>query len=355
MANRQSVKSNIISKLTSLFSLVKHVEVLNSDIADNVVFREDVALAQTSSASNITIDFDGKDRVDLTRTGGSLNITASNIGDGETKFLLITKTAGQVVTWVGITDITPVKQNANALSIVLYEIVRKSSQYFVKAWVENVKTATDSIEGVLETGTAAEHNALTAVDKIVVPGRIPTASASQRGIQKNATNTESNALYSTSLTVTPGTIPISSTAQTGVIKVATGAQNDAGTPGNLAVIASELKRKYDALVSLISGSSAFAFNTSGKASNVTIAQLSGRYSGKNQFITGRLTVTSTTGAEYFIGAITGYQSPGFEVYFPLSASVNTSENAYGRIDTSGNIRVKFFNNGTWNFAVPIIG
>lgn len=141
MANRTTVKSNIVTKNVPTVNNTILGDILNADLADNICFREDVAVTQSSSASAISVDFTGKDRVDLTRTGGTLNITVTGIEDGETKFLLVTKTAGQAVTWVGVTDITPIKSNADALPLVLYEIVRKGSNYFVKAWVETIQVA----------------------------------------------------------------------------------------------------------------------------------------------------------------------------------------------------------------------
>lgn len=217
--NRQTFTSNVTSKIQPKVTTAIHRDMLINDLAASVVFGQDVAIPQSSAISNITVDFTGKDRVDLTRTGGSLNITVTGIDDGETKFLLITKTSGQAVTFVGVTDVTPVKQNANALNLVLYEIVRKSSYYFAKAWVENVKTATEDIEGVLETATSAEANALSVINKIITPGRIPIASTSQRGVVEHATS----------------------------------AENDAGTAGNLVVTAAEMKRKYDAALAYAYG------------------------------------------------------------------------------------------------------
>lgn len=217
--NRQTFTSNVTSKIQPKVTTAIHRDVLINDLAASVVFGQDVAIPQSSSTSNITVDFTGKDRIDLTRTGGSLNITVTGIDDGETKFLLISKTPGQAVTWVGVTDVTPIKANANALNLVLYEIVRKSSYYFAKAWVENVKTATETIEGVLEIATAAEANGLSVTNKIVTPGRIPIASTSQRGVVKHATS----------------------------------AENDAGTAGNLVVTAAEMKRKYDASLAYSDG------------------------------------------------------------------------------------------------------
>jgi len=138
MANRTTVKSNIVTQNVPTVTNAIMTNMLNAELADNVRFREDVAVIQASAISAIVVDFAGKDRVDLTRTGGSLAISVTGIDDGETKYLLVTKTAGQAVSWVGITDITPVKANADALPLVLYELVRKGANYFVKAWVDTV-------------------------------------------------------------------------------------------------------------------------------------------------------------------------------------------------------------------------
>jgi hypothetical protein len=190
--NRQSFTSNVTTKIQPLVTTAIHRDVLINDLAASVVFGQDVALPQTSTSSNITVDFTGKDRVDLTRTGGSLNITITGLDDGEVKYLLITKSPGQAVTFVGVTDITPIKQNANALNLVLYEIVRKGSYYFAKAWVENVKTATETIEGVAEVATQAESNALSVTNKMITPGRFPSASTTQRGISRFGTDMEAD-------------------------------------------------------------------------------------------------------------------------------------------------------------------
>jgi hypothetical protein len=350
MANRTTSKSNIITKNVPTVTNAILTDILNNELAENVVFGEDVAVVQNSGSSNISVDFTGKDRVDLTRTGGSLNITLSGIGDGEVKYLLIAKTSGQAVSFVGVTDVTPIKANANALSLVLYEIVRKSSYYFAKAWVENVKTATDTIEGVLETATQAESNALSAVDKTVTPGRQPIASTSQKGIIEIATQTEANALADVLRSMTPGTLPLSTTTQKGLIEIATAAQNNAGTAGNLAVIASELKRKLDDAAD----SSALSFSGTPAAGNY-VTTLRGKKLGKVQSITGAIGNT-VSGGELFVGTISGYQSPGYEVYFPLTVRTTASGKATGRIDGSGNIYVIYYAIQTnWVFTVSFIG
>lgn len=344
--NRQSFTSNVTTKIQPLVTTAIHREVLINDLAPSIVFGQDVAIPQSSSISNITVDFTGKDRVDLTRTGGSLNITVTGLDDGETKFLLITKTAGQAVTWVGVTDVTPVKQNANALNLVLYEIVRKSSYYFAKAWVENVKSATETIEGVLETATAAEANALSVTNKIITPGRIPIAGDAQRGLVERATAAECNALTDAERFVTPARIPLATQTQQGIIRVATQAENDAGTAGNLAVISSELKRKFEESTVLT-----FTGTTNAGLSVIT---LFGRKSGSILFVTGRINNTEW-GQDLYLKTISGYTSPGGIVYFPINAISDTDKSGWGRITEEGDIILQpWRDNITWVFNAVVV-
>jgi hypothetical protein len=331
--NRQSFTSNVTTKIQPLVTTAIHRDVLINDLAASVVFGQDVALPQTATATNITVDFTGKDRVDLTRTGGALNITLSGIDDGETKFLLITKTAGQAVTFVGVTDVTPIKANANALNLVLYEIVRKSSSYFAKAWVENVKTATETIEGVLEIATAAEANAISALDKIITPGRIPVASQTQKGI----------------------------------IEIATSAEVDAGSIGNLAVIALELKRKYDALVAYadalvaaldtdLDASEALAF-TGVPNSILTVKALAGHKWHKILSITGNVSNSGgNEGTAMLVKRINGYTTPGYNVEFPICSKDNLGETGTGYVDGNGDIYIIPMHSSPtgWVFNISII-
>jgi hypothetical protein len=224
MANRTTVKSNIIALNVPSVDNAELNLMLNGELADNVVFKDAVVAVQVSTISNITCDFTGKDRIELTRTGGTLVITPTNLPDGSPVYLFIHKTAGYAVTFTIAVDQTEVQAYVTATTNVLYEIIQKGSVRYARAFLRTVKTATDSIEGVLPIASAAEVAALTILNKSVVPGRIPLATDSQKG----------------------------------VIEVALPAENDAGTAGNLAVIASELKRKYDAaLVAAAAASTAY--------------------------------------------------------------------------------------------------
>jgi hypothetical protein len=254
MNDRTTAKSNIVGlNVPSVTNAVMN-QMLNDNICDNVVFRKDVTGPPLAfGLSNINLDFTGKDRLDITRTGGSLNITVAGIEDGERKFLLITKTPGEGITWVGVIDITPVTAYVSLAAVVLYEIVRKGSLYIANAWLKTIQQATDAYQGILAIATESQCNDLTVVNKIVTPGRIPIASDTQKGVIEIATQEECNAMAIATKAITPVRIPIATTTQKGVAKFATSAQIDAGTDsdqgGSLVVIPSELKRKYDAAVS----------------------------------------------------------------------------------------------------------
>jgi hypothetical protein len=230
---------------------------------------------------------------------------------------------------------------------VLYEIVRKSSYFFAKAWAENVKSATDGIEGVLKTATQAESNGLSVTNKIVTPGRMPIAGDAQRGVAEIATAAECNALADTTRYVTPGRIPLATETQQGIIRVATQAENDAGTAGNIAVIASELARK------LQTSGEALSF-TGVTATGLSITTLFGKKTGNVLFLTGRIGNTEW-GQDLFLKTISGYVSPGGIVYFPMSLITASDRSGWGRITEVGDIILQpWEDNQTWVFNVAIV-
>lgn len=225
--NRTTAKADIVALNVPSVSNATMNTMLNEKLADNVRFREDVAVSQAASTSNITVDFTNKDRIDLTRTGGALNITISGMGDGEDKSLLIVKTAGQIVTFANATDITPVKTNADALATVLYELKRKGANYFAKAWVETVQMA-----------SLAEAQALTITNKAIAPGTIPIGNTTQKGVVDKATLAQAKEFDS-------GTYDADVHGK--VITVETQPKGDVDQPGAVAIAENMSSQDYDEL------------------------------------------------------------------------------------------------------------
>lgn len=191
--NRTTVKSNIQTLNVPSVTNAELNTMLRTYLSDNLKFLEDDARYQLSSATIINCDFTGKDRIDLERKAGPLQIHVAGIADGEEVFLLITKTAGNSISWVGVTDITPVKAYVTASSLILYSIVNKGGNYFSWAWIESVKQATISIPGIALIANQAEHDALSSTNKFCVPGYLPTPSTTQRGLYETATTSEIDA------------------------------------------------------------------------------------------------------------------------------------------------------------------
>lgn len=156
--NRSTAKSSIQSLNVPSVTNAELNTMLQNYLADNIKFYADEAFTQASSTTNINLDFTGKDRIDLTRTGGALNITLSGLSDGDQKYILITKTGGQTISFANATDITPAQQNTDSLSTVLYEVIRKGSNYFAWAYVETVQIA-----------SSAEARALADTTKYITP------------------------------------------------------------------------------------------------------------------------------------------------------------------------------------------
>src|SRR3990167_1532805 len=145
MSNRTTVKTNIVAQNVPTVSNAYLTAMLNTELADNLVFREDVVGTQSSSVSAITCDFTGKDRINLTRTGGSLLITLTGLSDGEHKYLYVTKTAGQTITFSSATDVTPLTSNLTAASTILFEVWKKQIAYpFVRAIYNTITVASEA-------------------------------------------------------------------------------------------------------------------------------------------------------------------------------------------------------------------
>lgn len=122
----------------------------------------------------------------------------------------------------------------------------------------------------------------------------------------------------------------------GITKHASAAQIDAGTAGNLVVIASQLKRKYDELYNSVSVSF-----TGTPDANFSSVSLNGNRLGKSWSITGSfIAVNSNYGNPKYLGTIAAYVSPGYIHRFVLQ-SYNTSviEGGYGYINTNGAIYI----------------
>lgn len=248
--NRTTVKNKISALNVPSVSNADMNTMLRNYLADNLMFLADVAVYKIYlTTSNITLDFDEVDRIDLERRGGALNLTIANLNDGNVKWVRITKSVSEVITWVNAIDETEIPDNITNLDAVLYMVVNKGGTIYVKAFTNSVLQATETILGVLKIATELEHNALSVTDKVCVPGRLPLSSTAQKGLVEIATEAEHKFLSVTDRVCVPGWLPRGSTIQSGLVEIADSTQidegedTDSGGKDQLVVQPSELLRK----------------------------------------------------------------------------------------------------------------
>jgi len=113
-------------------------------------------------------------------------------------------------------------------------------------------------------------------------------------------------------------------------------------------VVTKLKSELDLNVTTISF-------TGTPASGNTVTSLRGVKRGPVQSITGVIGNTAS-GGELYIGTISGYESPGYTVYFGFTSRSATDQDAAGRIDTDGKIYGLYHTTRTnWTFTVTTIG
>lgn len=144
--NRTTVKANITTLNVPSVSNADLNTMLKDYLSDNLVFGADVVDTISSTSTSVTLDWDLKDRIDLSRQSGvgNFNITNNNISDGEVKYLLISKQNGDTISFTDATDITPVTANVDSQTTVLYEIVRKGTNYYARAWLDFANIASET-------------------------------------------------------------------------------------------------------------------------------------------------------------------------------------------------------------------
>ena len=134
--NRTEIKSQVTTKIVPKVTNTVHIDLLNNDVIDNIVVREDIVATETPIGSNVTVDFSDKDLAIITTAVNlTVSISAANIANGDSaKYIQITKGLGDTVTFSDATDITPDPENVDDnMTLVVYQVVRKNAITYVNA------------------------------------------------------------------------------------------------------------------------------------------------------------------------------------------------------------------------------
>lgn len=196
MANRTTIKSNIQTKNIPSVTNAILTDILNVEMCDNIVFKEDVAVTQVTSTSAVSIDFANKDAVYLDATGvsgSSIAITCNSIVNGQMLFLKVSKSSGKSISFVGFLDITSNTDYVTLATELFYRLIRKGTTYIAEALIKTVNPATENLAGIVEFASQAEHNELYVENKVCTPGLLPKSTENQTGLIHIATDDELNA------------------------------------------------------------------------------------------------------------------------------------------------------------------
>jgi hypothetical protein len=129
--NRTEAQSAVTTTLVPTITLAQHAALLNNEINTSVVFDKDVIAAETPIGGSVTVDFSNKDTATIT-TAVSLAVSFTGLQNGAVKYVVITKQAANVISFVGATDISARKDIINTtITYVIYKVSNKNGSISV--------------------------------------------------------------------------------------------------------------------------------------------------------------------------------------------------------------------------------
>jgi hypothetical protein len=143
--NRVEVTSAVNSAIVPTVTNSIHRTLLNDSVVNSVVFRKDVIASQTPAAGAVTINYSDKDTATVA-TAVTLAVSFSDIENGDVKYLVITKAAGNQINFVGAVEYVPDKYyitlNVTALA---YRVSNKNGTIYVEALFQRTSTESSTM------------------------------------------------------------------------------------------------------------------------------------------------------------------------------------------------------------------
>ena len=135
--NITEMKAAIDADLVATVDLSILNPTLKTDIINDLVPRKD-RIANGGTGTGGALDFEDYETIYYTTTG-SATFSFSNLADGDTRYLYITKTAGHTLSFTAATNITAYQTNIDInATVVTYEIKNKNSVVTVKALYQDI-------------------------------------------------------------------------------------------------------------------------------------------------------------------------------------------------------------------------
>lgn len=134
-------------------------------ILESITPIRDDTLTVTATTSTQAIDYSGYDYAVLTlNTGGSCEISFTNIAQGEVKWLKIDNTNLESWTYTGVTDETRVQGTLESLTSIIYIVYNKDGTLHIMPMVNDLSAASTT---TMQTGTSTGSYATPAGVKYV--------------------------------------------------------------------------------------------------------------------------------------------------------------------------------------------
>jgi hypothetical protein len=147
--NRTELKTQIDTVIVATLAIATHRAYLKDDQSDSLVFRKDIIASETPAGGNVTVDFSDKDLATIITTS-NLAVSFTGMENGDVKYMVITKNAGNSITFTGATNRTNftklINQSSGAVPFIVYN---KNNSISVQALYETI------IEGTLSDINAA--------------------------------------------------------------------------------------------------------------------------------------------------------------------------------------------------------
>ena len=152
LKNRTEAKAVVTAWAAILDLEATHKPDLRDEILNNCLFRKDVSDSQVASGTTKTLDFDGFDYIEVAQSN-NVAYTLNNILQGEIKYLKITKTAAQTVSYINGTDVSVRKAFINATTVVIYRIINKDATIYLESInIDNDLNSAGYVEKKLDIG-----------------------------------------------------------------------------------------------------------------------------------------------------------------------------------------------------------
>lgn len=228
--NRTEIKTAVTTALVPTLTLAQHITLLNDEVNESTVFRKDVIASETPIGAAVTIDYSDKDTATVTITV-STTVSFTNIENGDVKYLVITKGAGNTISFAGATDLTNFNIYINSQAgIFLYSISNKNGVIYTKASTgagtfdpARLPLANTTAIGAAERTTQAE------VDGGIDNARIVTPSTLRGTLFVDAQIPDLDAARITTGTFAAALMPLATETAVGARELATQAETDGGT------------------------------------------------------------------------------------------------------------------------------